>query len=241
MMKKFIYIFLTIFVGFATFVACDKKEDDKTPDTNAAQKECENKNHPDSTYTWVDNKCVATFTGTIKHDTTILCNAPGITNPPTDTIISQFPTVEEMKTILANPLVKNVNIGFYQTRQFAGPGNILKVIVLFEAYDSLGKGRVKFLPIEILVAFDPNLEQIADFITSNNIIKRLEKFGYTLKKDDSKSAGNNGQTAQNFNRKYGEKLALNLKKDCDVLYKKMVGNKELIVYNKQSRVNKKVA
>ena len=62
-MKKFIYIFLTIFVGFATFVACDKKEDDKTPETNAAQKECENKNHPDSTYTWVDNKCVATFTG----------------------------------------------------------------------------------------------------------------------------------------------------------------------------------
>ena len=70
MMKKFIYIFLTIFVGFATFVACDKKEDDKTPDTNAAQKECEN----EGGY-WENGKCIKIPPITVK-DTVILVNFP---------------------------------------------------------------------------------------------------------------------------------------------------------------------
>ena len=61
-------ILLICFAAALTFSNCDKP--------NPEKEACEAKHHPDSTYTWTNNKCTATYIGTTieKKDTTLYFN-----------------------------------------------------------------------------------------------------------------------------------------------------------------------
>ena len=197
-MKRFIYIFLTIFVGFATFVACDKKEDDKTPDTNAAQKECENKNHQDSTYTWVDNKCVATFTGTpiIQKDTTLLWNIPN-SNGAIESGNIGFPTRFQLDSVQKLPGVGNIVLKLYTADQ-RGPSqaNISRLVDSLTVWVQDG-----------LVTIYKNDKLLMSAAPKEELVNKGMNIGLLIEQwsDITKSGGNGSKAAREPNSKFSTK------------------------------------
>ena len=90
-MKKTLII-LVVFIGIVVIGISCKKD-------NAAQKECENKYHQDSTYTWTNGKCVAIFTGTNIEliDKTVFVGKDGVEA-----------IAEEVRNLAALPDTKNI-------------------------------------------------------------------------------------------------------------------------------------